>query len=158
VFFNSNNVGAEIFKWRMFSVTESFFNTVHNTAHWNDLSIHFHTRMKRYIHRYALICKMFHKILIKYHLRIVVDKSDAVGTSSAVDGNGRMLHLPRTKAGWDREQWQGEGTCSSVKEMFLSLLNHQKSFANAFSTLLMSTSEKTRRSHHSVKNSKLRFM
>jgi len=94
----------------MFSVTESFFNTVHNMAHWNDLSIHFHTRMKRYIHRYALICKMFHKILIKYHLRIVVvDKSDAVGTStvvctssavasSAVDGE-RMLHLPRTKGG-----------------------------------------------------------
>jgi len=94
----------------MFSVTESFFNTVHNTAHWNDLSIHFHTRMKRYIHRYALICKMFHKILIKYHLRIVVDKSDAVGTSSAVvctssavacgavDGKS-LLHLPRTKAG-----------------------------------------------------------
>ena len=153
----------------MFSVTESFFNTVHDMAHWNDLSIHFHTRMKRYIHRYALICKMFHKILIKYHLRIVVDKSDAVGTSSAVvstsavvsisavDGN-TLLRLPRTKAGWDREQWQGEGTCSSVKEMFLSLLNHQKSFANAFSTLLMSTSEKTRRSHHSVKNSKLSFM
>ena len=94
----------------MFSVTESFFNTVHNTAHWNDLSIHFHTRMKRYIHRYALICKMFHKTLIKYHLRIlVVDKSDAVGTStvvctssavasSAADGE-RMLHLPRTKGG-----------------------------------------------------------
>ena len=94
----------------MFSVTESFFNTVHDMAHWNDLSIHFHTRMKRYIHRYALICKMFHKILIKYHLRIVVDKSDAVGTSSAVvstsavvsisavDGN-TLLRLPRTKAG-----------------------------------------------------------
>ena len=94
----------------MFSVTESFFNTVHDMAHWNDLSIHFHTRMKRYIHRYALICKMFHKILIKYHLRIVVDKSDAVGTSSAVvptsavvstrpvDGD-TLLRLPRTKAG-----------------------------------------------------------
>jgi len=152
----------------MFSVTESFFNTVHDMAHWNDLSIHFHTRMKRYIHRYAIICKMFHKILIKYHLRIVVvDKSDAVGSSavlstsavssSAVDGN-RVLHLPRTKAGWDQEQWQGEETCSSAKEMFLSLLNHQKSFANAFSALLMSTSEKTRRSHHSVKNSKLSFL
>jgi len=142
----------------MFSVTESFFNTVHDMAHWNDLSIHFHTRMKRYIHRYALICKMFHKTLFKYHLRIVVDNSDA---SEVVPSSPRAPSSPTApstekacftclgqkqdetemargrKEKEQDEQWQGEGTCSSVKEMFLSLLNHQKSFANAFSALLI---------------------
>ena len=121
--------------------------------------------MKCYIQRYALICNLFNKILIIYHLRsavgsiAVVSICSAVVCRSAVDGTSGVIHLPRTKGGWDREQWQGEGTCSSVRKCFLGLLNNfiSKKTCKCFfcSTLLMLASEKTPRSHHSEKNSKL---
>jgi len=54
----------------MFSVTERF-NTIINLAYWNDISIQFYTSTECYIQRYLLICNIFDKILMIYHLRSV---------------------------------------------------------------------------------------
>ena len=100
------------------------------------------------------------------HLRSAVGSIAVVSICSAVVGrsavDGERILLPRTKGGWDQEQWQGEGTCSSVRKCFLGLLNNwiSKKTCKCFfcSTLLMLACEKSPRSHHSEKNSKLSCM